>query len=425
MSGQLLIVGLLVVFAAVFFTQLMTMLKLRIDAAYVAGFAICFDMFGYFYSQYVPINSFVLLLGAPLLPVCVALLQKPSKPYELLTEPVAWLWALFLLYSLTSFAWAPSLSNGLLKEQILLIRGVIPGIYIYILYKKYNRFSWTVVALFGLAYALMHLALGGYSSEYPGRLTMPGGNPIYDARIAFFTITVCLWGPRIPFVVRIGVMAAALLSGFYTQSRGPLVAFLAANAIVGAVLLIQKYRRGELAFLSRYAAPICFAVLAGLFGLYLYAGHDHQWLDKSRFTVLFDKSQLQADANYLGRMKLQEEAEARLLDNPFFGAGLGASSPPLTPDHPHNVIVEMASELGIVGLLLWSIALLYSIWKASRNRLLLVLLLQVLAYAQLSGDFGYNFEYLLIAFIAMALVSQTAGKKDERYEESAISDHRI
>ncbi len=410
---------------AVFFVQCMTMLKLNIDAGYIVGFAVYFDMFGYFYKQYVPTNSFVLLIAAPLLPVCLALLKRSARTEGLLTEPGLWVWGLFLLYSVTALSWASHESDGMMKEQILFIRGVIPGIYAYIIYKKYKTFSWTVVALFGLAYAVMHLLLGGYTSEFPGRLTMPGGNPIYDSRIAFFTIAVCLWGRNIHPVIRLVVIAVALVSGLYTQSRGPLVAFVLVNVLVFALVLIQKYRKGELKVLARYAVPLCFAILFVLFGSYLYVGHSHEWLDSSRFTVLFDRDQLQADDNYLGRLNLQKEALARFMEHPFFGAGLGASSPGITHDHPHNVIIEMASELGIIGLILWFGAFLFSIWMASKNHIMLVLLLQTFGYAQMSGDFGYNYEYILMAFVAMALVPKKEGTGREWHAENTVSHYRI
>lgn len=425
MNVELLLFVALAASVAVFIIQCVTKLGLKFDAGYIAGFAVYFDMFGYFYKQYVPTNSFVLLLGAPLLLVGIALLNRPVRSIQLLSEPGLWIWGLFLLYSVTALSWASQASDGLMKEQILFIRGVIPGIYIYIVYKQYNKLSWTVVALFGLAYAVMHLLLGGYSAEFPGRLTMPGGNPIYDSRIAFFTIAVCLWGRNIHPLIRIIVIAVALVSGIYTQSRGPLVAFVVVNALIFAIVLFRKYKKGELKVLSRYAVPICFGILMLLFGSYLYVGHPHEWLDNSRFTVLFDREQLQADDNYLGRVNLQKEAIDRFIEHPFFGAGLGESSPGLTKDHPHNVIIEMASELGVAGLLLWFGAFLFSIWTASKNNIVLVLILQTFGYAQLSGDFGYNYEYVMMAFIAMALVpkkEETGGNVHAKY---SVSHHRI
>ncbi|MGO4108821.1 O-antigen ligase family protein [Paenibacillus sp. YAF4_2] len=407
-----------------FVTLCIGKLNMRIDAGYVFGLSIFFDVFGYFYKAYLPGNSFFLLLGAPLLPAIAALLLKPTRSWCLFREQGIWLWFAFLLYSALSMAWAASDSNGLMKEQILFIRGIIPGLYMYIIYKKYKRFSWTVVALAGLFYAIVHLLIGEYSTEYPGRLTLPGGNPIFDSRIAFITIAVCLWGRGIPWYIRIVTIGVALTSGLYTQSRGPLAAFIVVNLFVFAVVLIMKWRKGELR-IAKYATLIVYAVLIAGAGLIVFVSQPHDFLAGSRLNVLVDSSQLKADDNYLGRLNLQKEAIARFENEPFFGAGLGGSSPNITRDHPHNILVEMASELGVAGMALWLMAFLFSCWAAKRNWITLVLFLQTFGYAQMSGDFGNNYEYIIVAFISLAFLPEREAGGVHTVDKNSLSYNRL
>ncbi|MCH1640249.1 O-antigen ligase family protein [Paenibacillus timonensis] len=417
----------LLVAAAVFFTlQCLLSLKMKVDAAYLFAFCIYFDFFAYFYKLAVPGESLILLIGAPLLPVGAALLLKPSIVLETLRDQGGWLWGIFLAYALISLTWAPSESNGLMKEVILLAHGVIPALYVYLVYRKYGRFSWTVVAWAGFAYALLHLLMGVYNEEYPGRLTLPGGNPIFNARTSLITVTVCLWAPRIPLPVRLLSLGVALTSALATQSRGPLAAFLLANALYFGVWFIRKFRERTLGKLSRLAVPLLFLLIVAGGTASAYAEQLATWVENSRFMVLFDRNQLQGDDNYIGRLDLQTRALEKLEASPFLGAGLGSVTPPLARDFPHNLVLEIAAEGGFAGLTLWTFALLFSLWAAyQRTPVLAILLVQTVGYALASGDFGYNYEYMVMAMTALALmpVKQREGVGIKR--EALVFDHRI
>lgn len=375
---------------------------LKFNAGYVFGFTIFFDIFGFFYKQVIPGNSLILLIIVPLIPVLIAWLQKPSILVEMLDDVGIRMWMLFLGYSVISLVWAASDSQGLTKAIILLVHGVIPGIYIYIIFRKYKQFSWTIVALFGLAYAIVHLTFGQYMSDFPDRLTLPGGNPIFNARMSLITVTVCLWARPIPLLIRVIPMLVAMISALFTQSRGPVAAFLIANVLILLFVAYKKYRKGELKYLSKYAVVALFVLTLILASGVMYFGDIKSSVSESRFLVLFDKDQLQADDNYVGRVDLQRKTFERIEYSPFFGVGLGGNTPPLARDFPHNVVLEVASELGFFGLSLWLIAFLYCLYAARYQTTLLVLLIQTLGYALISGDFGYNFEYIVVAFAVLA-----------------------
>lgn len=417
----------LLVAAVVFFSlQCLLSLKMKMDAAYLFAFCIYFDFFAYFYKLVVPGESLILLIAAPLLPVGAALLLKPSIVLETLRDQGIWLWGTFFAYVLISLAWAPSESNGLMKEVILLARGGVPALYVYLVYRKNGRFSWTVVAWAGLAYALLHLLLGEYSEEYPGRLTLPGGNPIFNARTSLITATVCLWAPRIPLPVRLLSLSAALTSALATQSRGPLAAFLLANALYFGVWFIRKYRERKLGKLSRLAVPLLFLLIVAGGVASAYAEQLARWVESSRFMVLFDRNQLQGDDNYIGRLDLQTRALEKLESSPFLGAGLGSVTPPLARDFPHNLVLEIAAEGGFAGLTLWTFAVLFSLWAAFRRTpVLAILLVQSIGYALASGDFGYNYEYAVMAVTTLALVPAKQREGVGIQREALVFDHRI
>ncbi len=413
--------------AVIFFMlQCLWSFKMKVDAAYLFAFCIYFDFFAYFYKLVVPGESLILLIGVPLMPVGVALLLKPSIVLETLRDQGIWLWGAFLVYVLISLTWAPAESNGLMKEMILLAHGVVPALYVYLVYRKYGRFSWTVVAWAGLAYAVLHLLMGEYNQEYPGRLTLPGGNPIFNARTSLITATICLWAPRIPLPVRLLSLGAALASALATQSRGPLAAFLLANALYFGIWLIRKFRERKLGRLSRLAVPLLFLGIIAGGVVSAYAERLAEWVESSRFMVLFDRNQLQGDDNYIGRLDLQTRALEKLESAPFLGAGLGSVTPPLARDFPHNLVLEIAAEGGFAGLTLWSFAVLFSLWAAyQRTPVLAILLVQSIGYALVSGDFGYNYEYVVMAMTALALLPVKQREGVEIRREALVFDHRI
>lgn len=425
MNAQLILILLLIFVILVFSVQCILQLGLKLDAGYVLGFSIFFDAIGYFYKQYIPINSLILLVGAPLLLVIIALFQKPPILRDMFSNEGLWLWVLFFGYCTVSFAWASMNSSGLSKELLLMTRAVIPGLYTYIVYKRYGKLSWTVVAMFGLAYAATHLLFGEYNPEYPGRLTLPGDNPIFNARISLMAAAVAIWGRNIPWLIRLATLGTALTSAFATQSRGPVASFAAANLLILAYFLYRKYKSGEFRKLKRYTAVIAGVALLAAGAAGLYADQLGQLVGSSRFTVLFSQSQLKGDDNFLGRMDLQIKAFEVFQEHPFFGSGLGGNTPPVQDEFPHNVIIEMASELGIAGLFMWGLAYLFSLWSARSQPVLMVLLLQSLGCALLSGDFGYNYEYMLIAFVSLVFVPARQKEEAGRSEKGALSYYRV
>ncbi|AZS17739.1 O-antigen ligase family protein [Paenibacillus lutimineralis] len=420
-------IALLFVLAAIiilFLLQCILYFKLKIDAAYVIGFCLYFDMFGYFYKQVFPGNALFLLLAIPFVPAVIAWFSREREAHVLLKDQGVWLWGIWFFYGLASLVWTVPGSAGLNKLVILAVHAVIPGLYAYIIYKKYRRFSWTVLALFGFAFALVHLLFGEYSEMYPGRLSLPNSNPIFNARMSLITITVCIWGKRIPWPIRIITIAVAGASAFATQSRGPIVAFVIANGLAVAYILYGKYKRGELRYLRRYVAGMLFVLCIGGLVAAHYADELQTLVSTSRFTIFFDRSQLVGDANYIGRLDLQSKAMDQWSAHPFMGAGIGSVTPPLAHDFPHNVVLEIASELGIIGFGLWFLAYVFSLVSARHSLALAVLLLQTLGTALLSGDMGFNFEYLLLALLACALAPGKDKEVSQDHAQNYVHTHR-
>ena len=63
-----------------------------------------------------------------------------------------------------------------------------------------------------------------------------------------------------------------------------------------------------------------------------------------------------AEQTILNRMKLVEEALTKFKDNPFLGAGTAVME-----DYAHNIFLETAAELGLLGLALLSVVLVFAL----------------------------------------------------------------
>ncbi|MBP2001947.1 O-antigen ligase [Paenibacillus shirakamiensis] len=424
MNPEVLLLLILAVIMLVFAAQCVLQLGLKVDAGFVLGYSVFFDAFGFFFRQFIPGYTLILLVVAPILIVLIAFFQKPTRALDLFSNGGIWLWAAFFAYVMLSFSWASVASAGLSQEMMLIARAVIPGIYTYIVYKKYYRLSWTIVAIFGLIYAVIHLTFGIYPDEYPGRLTLPGDNPIFNARLSLIAVTIALWGRKIPWYVRIPVIGVGLYSALATQSRGPVAAFLIATLSVALLHLWKLYRKAGIQPFKRYLPlGIVVVVLMGT-AVALFTGPLQDAVAGSRFTVLFSANQLQGDDNFLGRVDLQMKAIDEFQQHPFFGLGIGGITPPVKSEFPHNILLELGSELGIMGLFLWLLALLYTLWTVRKQGVLLVLLLQTVGCAMISGDFGYNFEYMLLAFVALVFVPKRRKEGGGRREKNSISLNR-
>lgn len=95
------------------------------------------------------------------------------------------------------------------------------------------------------------------------------------------------------------------------------------------------------------------------------------------------------------RAEIQTEGIKRFMEQPLFGWGFGKADYRYTI-HPHNIIIELGAETGIIGGLL-VVGLLFAAARSSmRNPFALGIFLLVAGFAMVSGYFGSR--YLMFAF---------------------------
>ncbi len=226
-------------------------------------------------------------------------------------------------------------------------------------------------------------------------------------------------------VVRIIMLIVNIVLGygvFYSGSRGVLVALLCALGTAG--LIAFYFRKGRNLILTGGATVIAMIVTTTIF-----APDAALTMNKRiRNTVSGP-----IDQTAHTRVIRAEAAIDMFQKNPFTGVGIGGFDQEFNPyqsergDYPHNLFLEVAAELGIVGLFLITLlifiplrALLKGLAYGNRPLTLLILTITVylLVNALFSGDLNDN-RFLFTALGLCLAAPRTATKAPEVTREGA------
>ncbi len=265
--------------------------------------------------------------------------------------------------------------------------------------RNFQRLTWIFIGTYGLTALLGWLSP---SAQYePAEVLRLGGaklNPIWYGRICGFAILFIIWRlltHQDRWVLR-APMAGALfglaVTVFWTGTRQVPIALMMAVLLV-AILSARRHWWQVI------------IILAVTFGLALLAWPQVEFGLRQRLlsVIHMDFQSLHTYA----RPALWAQSYQMFLDRPLLGFGTGACAQGLTYyDWPHNVILEMAAEQGLVGLglfiaflvsvVVWGIRAMRSSASGSRQRQWQVFFLASFFYffllAMLSGYTNTNVE---------------------------------
>ncbi|NPV14195.1 O-antigen ligase family protein [candidate division WOR-3 bacterium] len=252
-----------------------------------------------------------------------------------------------------------------------------------------------------IAVALLMVALGQTTSE---GLTAFGANHIATGRTIGIGFLGALYftlrsQPRTlkTTVVRIVMLIVNIILGygvFYSGSRGVLVALLCALGAAG--LIAFSFRKGRKLILTGAATVIAIIIITSIF-----APDAALTMNKRiRNTVSGP-----IDQTAHTRVIRAEAAIAMFREHPFTGVGIGGFDQEFNlyeserGDYPHNLFLEVAAELGLLGLLLITLLLFIPIRHlitglAHGNRPITLLIFALTVYflvnALFSGDLNDN-----------------------------------
>jgi len=130
-------------------------LKIHFNPTHVLSLAVFFDIIFIGFKFNENFNFLWLIVIIPL-PFAIYIFLKYPKIYLNLIKNL-WPILLFLLYSTISLLWSKNSIYGFRKLLILAVRGFIPGLYIFILYKYYKPriWKWNTFLLITFIYGLI------------------------------------------------------------------------------------------------------------------------------------------------------------------------------------------------------------------------------------------------------------------------------
>ncbi|MCD4652280.1 MAG: O-antigen ligase family protein, partial [Candidatus Cloacimonetes bacterium] len=305
----------------------------------------------------IPYNFFV-----PILLICLLLYTRNNFEVKKIDWHRFFMLILFIAYLTFSCIVSSQTSYGLHKVRVFVVNGCVLLITFYLFSSKVQILSMLkVIFLLGFVYYIVVLMLPSYSAGQ--RLSAVGINPIWFARGLGMSIVTALflgfWNRNVIIKLLYGISSIAF---FYytlrTGSRGPLVALL--GSIIFAVF-VYIIKRNSLTIGSIAKMLLSFLlILILLFSI--------MQLSKGDGTSRIMSQTGTSSESGLIRLFLLFEAWQMFKGSPIVGQGFGAylSSRAGYFVYPHNIIMELLSETGIVGLamfvlLIWFAAV--SAWK--------------------------------------------------------------
>jgi len=311
--------------------------------------------------------------------------------------------ACFVGYLLLSLLWTTNLEYGIRKFEIFGMRIFLP-VMIMLTSKVQSR----SLNYLGLAIQIIALIVAAellfwkddLSSE---RATILGLNPIEVSRMGVLALVISLTnlsGLRgtTGLVSRGLVIATAIFIIIMTASRGPIIGLFSGLCVS---CLMMFYHKGK--YIIKYVAILMITVVIVVTPVVLKPETSYRYLN-----LITESSTIKTDENVLGRMYLGKLGLRVFQNNPVVGKGLGGYFEPLggsydpkAPDrYPHNLIIEILAEGGIVGLIFMAflfIQLFKRIVEVDRyNFGAIFLFITAFCFALASLDLSGNTEWLII-----------------------------
>lgn len=250
-----------------------------------------------------------------------------------------------------------------------LVKGILPTIAISSLAPLDSRDRRIIVKTISVGSVLMALSLLSWGSTLDSRLIIgDDSSPITVGRVigagATLMLILAFVGPRhrpVSLALWVPLSLALLYISSLTGSRGPLVA--AVFAILISILTLDSDLK------KRGRALVTFALFTSVFVVIVLALPDSIWQQPGlqRIVDRFDTFGL----NLSDRTRLQffETAWTGFLSSSGVGLGTGAFASLYGVSgrfYPHNLVLELAVNQGIPGLLIFFLSLLLTFARARR-----------------------------------------------------------
>ena len=350
-----------------------------------------------------PLDLTLVLAFLIIISIIVGLILKKKKPHF---PKVFMLYLPFILMIIISLSYTPNLDIGLDKAfRFFILTGlaIIAPFWLLLSEKKLKRFFLTLLIAGFLASVNSLNMLGGYN-----RFVSPGGLSIqlgYDAAVAIIVLWYLLLADlsffkRIPWYTLFPILFIGLIGS--GARRSVVAVFLC--SVVGLILykrmILDLFILSSLGILTLLVIDIPIASLNYLGTLLKYNLTD----------------------TFSSRTPLMQIGLDIVSKYPIFGVGIGGysyfSPNPSLYNYPHNLILEIWSEIGIIAAISIFCLLIASFWEAINNILdkelrykklmILILALLIIGFVEssVSGDINDlkpMWLYISLPFVLMSI----------------------
>lgn len=327
---------------------------------------------------------------------------------------------LFDIYLIASCFWVPNLSDALTRVATV-IQLLIMLFMIYNSFSKEELIDFLVRCLWFGGLSLCILFLSKYSmieiiesyatkfrlGEKIAPLNAVGRNlAIFVVINVYYVLIQEKYGYVIPCVLGIFIMST-------TQSRTALLISFAGVATIAAF----KIRESKLF----RVAGISIMILAVIFISRSSIIHAMFWRVYKMFLFLIDTSNMDIDYSAYVRFGLLKKGIDFILKNPLWGYGVASGYYLLDGTYFHNNYIQLGVEMGIIGLILYYMPMLYVVYKALKrpkdkgNIFAVALLTMILVGDFVNSTYYHKMTYVMLG-IAMCVVQKA--KKDGKIDES-------
>ncbi|OHA48719.1 MAG: hypothetical protein A2806_01170 [Candidatus Terrybacteria bacterium RIFCSPHIGHO2_01_FULL_48_17] len=351
---------------------------------------------------------------------CTAVLFLWKRTFPVPVHPVFWTATGFLAVAGLSLFWAEAPAFAVRK--FIFLAGFFPVLWLAAVWAARARFFAAGIAFGGFMAALLAVFQAGLGFLFGGETVVAAiknvapflwGNTTAEAVFQFPSFFVDVGGPILraffPFsdphtlslFLGIAFFCTAGLLGSMSRTARPFAIF--AMILMVAAIILSFSRGGYAAVLvgffvfavlrwrnfSGHMRAMVFSVALLLFVLFLFIAPF-----RDRFAASFDVN----EGSFAARLLLWQDTTTIFFKHPLLGVGLGGLAATLGPQlafriptNAHNTYLEMASELGIFGLMFW-VGMLYAAF---------------LAFVKQKTLLAHGFAASIAVFAAQSLVETT------------------
>ena len=293
-----------------------------------------------------------------------------------------------------------------------------------------------VLALYGIYIEIIHGSFRFYSykttdEEWVTNTYIAWGYIVSTGAAMAFALTIFSRFGSLKQLAALAVFGVCSYFLLINGARGPLLG-IATAILLATVVQLPRISGNRIEFAQTQLLALAIVILGLAYVGYLFATGQSTYTI-NRFITLFD----QADDALLrtGANRFDQFAGAyRLwLDAPAFGNGLAGFyylygfGREIPGNHPHNIILQILAEFGLVGLLLFALFIVSGLRNFGFGRLqndpLALAVLMVFAtmflYAMVAGDIARSYRFFFT--VALLAMCPPAEEDDELNEENTTA----